>query len=292
MNQPVEIHEGPMGQDEFINGFVVPGKPVLLKGAIKSFHAFDAWDMDYFRALDNSKELNVKYGNVGDGQVKTMDIKSYVDLLDEFERSQGKTALPPYLHDVAIFNTFPELVHDIPDDIKNYFSAYYEERWWSYMQFFMSVTGHVTPLHFDTLMTNNTFFQVKGKKRFILIPWDQRESCYMKGWRWAEVNPSKPDLDKHRKFSQVEPQIVEIEGGDILFMPSGMLHQVETLSLSISFNIDWHSNKSVSRGLGSFVYGAPWKNIYYNMLIYMGLRFKVPEKVIYKYYRSYLGYIS
>ena len=267
MNPPIEIHDGPMVQDKFIGDFVEQGKPVLLKGAIKSFEAFEKWDMNYFRVLDNSRPLNVKYGNVGDGQVKSTDIGSYVQLLEDFERSEGKAELPPYLHDVAIFNTFPELIHDIPVDIRNYFSKYYEERWWSYMQFFMSVTGHVTPLHFDTLMTNNTFFQIKGKKRFILIPWDQREGCYMKGWRWAEVNPSQPDLNKHQKFSEVAAQVVDVEGGDILFMPSGMLHQVETLSLSISFNIDWHSNKSVSRGVSSFVHGAPWKNIYYNFVV-------------------------
>jgi Cupin-like domain len=193
---------------------------------------------------------------------------------------------------VAIFNTFPELVNDISHEVKNYFSSYYGQHWWSYMQFFMSVSGHVTPLHFDTLMTNNTFFQIKGKKRFILIPWDQRDCCYMKSWRWSDVDPSKPDLNKHIKFSEAQPQVVDVEGGDILFMPSGMLHCVETLSFSISFNIDWHSQKSVVRGVKSFMYGAPWKNVYYNMLIYSGLKFKVPEKVIYKYYRSYLGYIS
>jgi hypothetical protein len=81
MKSTIEIHDGAMPHNEFLQGYVKPGKPVLLKGAVKSSKAYRTWDMDYFRALDASKKLNVKYGNIGDGNVKTMDIRSYVNLL-------------------------------------------------------------------------------------------------------------------------------------------------------------------------------------------------------------------
>jgi hypothetical protein len=57
-----------------------------------------------------------------------------------------------------------------------------------------------------------------------------------------------------------------VEGGDILFMQPETLHHVETLEYSILFNIDWHSKKSVTKGLFSIFMGAPRKNIYYNFL--------------------------
>ncbi len=288
----IEIHDGPVPKEVFFGNYVKNGKPVLMKGALRSWKASKDWDLGYFKNLDYAKKLKVKYGNVDAGKTKTVSMGEYVEMLEEHERSKQSGSLPPYLHDVAIFHVYPELINDVAPFSEDYFSSFYKDRWWSYVQFFMSIKGHVTPLHFDTLMTNNTFYQIKGTKRFTLISWEQRENCYMKGWRWAEVNPAKPDLDKFKKFSSVSPITVDVEEGDILFMPCGTLHYVETLSYSISFNIDWHSKASVMKGLQSLVLGAPRKNIYYNFLIFLGLVFGIPEKFIYARYKSYLGYIT
>jgi hypothetical protein len=75
-------------------------------------------------------------------------------------------------------------------------------------------------------------------------------------------------------------------------MPAGTLHHVTNLSLSISFNIDWHTVDSARYGAASVLHGAPWKNGYYNLLSYSGLRFGMPERLVFRLYKSYLTYIS
>jgi hypothetical protein len=156
----------------------------------------------------------------------------------------------------------------------------------------MGPTGSLTPLHFDTLCTHNLFFQVVGKKKFILIPSSFRDNCYVYNWRWAKVNPQKIDDDTFPLFNDVEIIEVIVGPGDLLYIPPGMLHQVHGLSRSVSFNIDWHTKKSARHGVLSFFKGAPAKNAFYNSLIFSGLSLNIPSKYIFPFYKSYLNYVS
>jgi hypothetical protein len=44
--------------------------------------------------------------------------------------------------------------------------------------------------------------------------------------------------------------------------------------------------------LGAITKGMPVKNLYYNLLLTMGLVFKLPPQIIFKFYKSYLNYVS
>lgn len=277
----------------FLNEFVKKRKPVLLKGAVADWHASKHWDMEYFKHLPTDPLLVVKKASIVEGETEKMRLSDYVHLLEACSEPGAPATRPPYLHDVGLFSIIPELINDVSSPIiKNYLPTFYHENWWKYVQFFMSIKGHITPLHFDTLITHNLFFQVKGKKRFTLIDASQRNYCYMKKWRWAQVDPKNPALDKYPDYAKATPMVVEVEGGDILYMPAGMLHHVESLGFSISFNIDWHSPRSVLKGMFSRLQGSPGENLQYNFLMFMAICCKVPEKYIWPYYKSYLNYIS
>jgi len=86
--------------------------------------------------------------------------------------------------------------------------------------------------------------------------------------------------------------LARLSPGDVLYIPPKTLHQVHGLSASISFNIDWHTPKSSLEGSLSFLQGAPARNIYYNFLIFLGLSIKIPSETIFKYYKTYLNYVS
>jgi len=292
MNKELTVIQGAVSAKEFSN-LLKEGKPVLLKGAIKDWKACKTWDLSYFKELPNDKLFVVKGADLIDGETTKMKLKEYVSHLEKFIEGKSGKDRPPYLHDVGMFNIIPELVNDVSSEyIKEYLPKFYHKNWWKYVQFFMSVKGHVTPLHFDTLMTHNLFFQVKGTKRFTLIPWNQKDACYMKKWRWSEVDPNNPDFKRFEKYADVAPVVVDVEGGDILLMPTGTLHHVESTSFCISFNIDWHSKSSVLKGMYSYFQGAPKQNFMYNFYMFLAIWIKVPEKYIWSYYKSYLSYIS
>jgi Cupin-like domain len=285
---------GTIGHTEFYREFVQQRKPVIIRELTAGWRARD-WGLGYFRKLDEKPRLAVKMGNVADGRRQSISLAEYAEALEKYEaavRAGESPASPGYLHDVPIFRFFPALKEDVAPFPLPLIPRWYWHNWQNYAQFFMGPTGSVTQLHFDTLLTHNLFFHLAGRKRFILIPAQQRSLCYMHSWRWTRFDPSKPDYDTFPLAEQATPVAVELEPGDILFMPSGTLHHVTNLTFSISFNIDWHTADSARQGVASVLAGAPWKNGYYNLLLYLGLSLKVPARYVFPFYRPYLTYVS
>ncbi len=290
----IEIEES-INRDIFYKKYVNQNKPVVIRGETKKWKALD-WNTDYFKSNETGKKVSIKVGNVSEGKRELMLISDYVALLDEYEqkiKAGIEADKPGYLHDIPFFYMFPEYLKDIYPFPKELLPQWYWEKWQNYIQFFMGSTGSLTPLHFDTLMTNNLFFQVVGRKKFILIDIQHKKECYIHGWRWAKFDPQNPDYEKFPEAKGLEIKEAVLEPGDILYMPPGMLHQVHGLSQSISFNIDWHTPKSAFKGASTCLWkGAPLKNVYYNALLYAGLGLKVSEKRIFPLYKSYLNYVS
>jgi hypothetical protein len=279
---------------EFYHEFVQPGKPVVIEKLTEDWRARD-WTPGFLRGIGTGTRLAVKKGNVAAGRRVDVTLSEYIDSLESYEEQvlAGLAVEPPgYLHDVPLFRFFPELMADVDPFPLELLPSWYRVRWHEYTQHFVGPTGSVTPLHFDTLLTNNLFFHLAGRKRFILIPADQRNLCYPNGWRWAEFDPGEPDYERHPVARQVTPVTVVLEPGDVLYMPPGTLHHVTNLSMSRSFNIDWHTAESARRGIVSVLRGAPLKNGYYNLLSYLGLGLGVPERLVYRFYKSYLTYVS
>lgn len=282
-----------IGREEFYNSFVTRGRSVIIKNATSEWPALKHWDAAYFGKIGGDLKCAVKNGNVAKGQTSLISLRDYGNVVMKYESEKDPTApRPPYLHDVPIFHLIPQLNEDISPFPLHYLPKWYWDKAYQYIQFFMSANGSVTPLHFDTLYTHNLFFQVVGRKRFIIISADQVSKCYPYNWRWAAVDAQNPDFEKYPLFRDVSIQFADLGPGDILYLPTGTLHQVHSLSFSISFNIDWHTQNSVVKGLLSVFKGAPLDNFYYNALIAAGIIGRVPSNYIFKYYKSYLNYVS
>ena len=280
-------------REEFYKEFVNKSRPVVIKNMASSWKALD-WSKEYFKNLDTDIKVPVKTKDITKGNKEQILLSDYIGLLEEHENDQNNNGKPPamYLHDYPFFYQHKQFIKDIEPFPVELLPKWYSKNYENYIQFFMGGKNSLTPLHFDTLCTHNLFFQIMGKKKFILIPHDQKEDCYMDGWRWAKFDPSQPDYSIFPNSKNVESMEVVIEGGDILYIPSGMLHQVHGLSYSISFNIDWHTPSSAFKGIRSILKGAPLQNLYYNFLIFLGVTCKVSPKAIFKYYKSYLNYTS
>lgn len=280
---------------EFRRNFVKPRKPVLITGETENWNAVRAWDGKYFEEVAGDFQFAVKTGDVSAGQRLKMSLAEYTQLLEDYEQALEKdpsTPRPPYLHDVPIFLLLPQLRKDVEPFTAELFPRWYRKNWSSFVQFFMGSKNSLTPLHFDTLFTHNLFFQIKGEKVFYLVSPEDRAKCYMKSWRWASVDLENPDYEKYPLLKDVEVSKVTVRAGDMLYLPAGTLHQVRGLSSSISFNIDWHTRRSVTTGLFSGFKGAPSANVYYNFMVALGLYLGVPSRMIFPFYKSYLNYVS
>ncbi|WP_344350444.1 cupin-like domain-containing protein [Catellatospora coxensis] len=279
---------------EFFGEFVDKRRPVVIRGLTSEWRALD-WGLEYFRRFGDEKNLAVKLGNVAEGRRERVSLAGYSGALEQYEaalRGGEPADMPGYLHDVPLFRIFPSLIADVQPFPLQLFPEWYRENWQEYVQYFMGPTRSVTPLHFDTLLTNNLFFHLAGRKRFILVPADQRRLCYTHRWRWAKFDPADPDFEAFPLAKEATAVSVVLEPGEILYLPPGTLHHVTNLTLTMSFNIDWHTPASARLGVASVLQGAPMKNAYYNLLSYVGLGLGVPDRYIFPFYRSYLTYVS
>ena len=100
--------------------------------------------------------------------------------------------------------------------------------------------GTLTPLHRDD--TDNLFAQVWGQKTFTLAAPHHREAlgtwstAPQGGLDGCDFNPDAPDYDRFPKARDVTFMRVTLEAGDLLFLPEGWFHQVESVSTSLSVN--------------------------------------------------------
>lgn len=267
---------------------------VVYRNHITPWSAVKKWNPEYFSLKCPGVPITAKKFVDNEVIVRNMSMKEYVDLIDIFQHENGEAREKslPYCHDIPIFLLAKQLENDIGEFPIGILPNWYAKNWSRYVQFFMSTKGSVTPLHFDTLLTNNLFFQIKGNKRFTIIRHKDGKYCYRRGWRWYNVDPEFPDFQKYPEYAKADVGNVQVNAGDMFYMPPGELHHVRSLDNCISFNIDFHTIPSAIKSFNSIVKGMPKQNIYYNYLSLKALLNIGKREDIFERYKGYLNYVS
>jgi len=281
--------------DEFAAGYVARQRPVVVTGALARCPALSRWSFDYLRRVSGKRIVTLKQGLTDSGVSGLSTVKStlsgYLDRL-EADASATGSEKPPYLHDVPLLSVIADAADDLDGFPAGYFPDWYRSHWLQFAQFFLGPRYSLTPLHFDCLLTHNLFFQVTGRKRFILLAHDQLPLSYRYRWRWCAVDAENPDFERHPLYRNALVRECTVGPGDMLYMPPGMLHHVRSLDNALSFNVDWHTRDSALRGVAAIAQGMPLKNVYYNALIALALHTGISAPRILRWYRSYLNYVS
>ncbi|KAI8822143.1 uncharacterized protein EV422DRAFT_418574 [Fimicolochytrium jonesii] len=142
-------------------------------------------------------------------------------------------------------------------------------RSFSLARLWVSTTGCVTPLHYDKC--HGLLVQLYGRKRFIVFPRDDAGSLYLHNGITGPTHASRVRavdkifenaarlhrgdiaqeetiplqqqidnfLDSYPKVAKTTPYVIELDPGDILYTPPGYLHEVASLSGSVSVTIPW-----------------------------------------------------
>ncbi|WP_245316744.1 cupin-like domain-containing protein [Bradyrhizobium manausense] len=283
-----------ISERDFAENYVDPTRPVLLGGGCSDWAACKRWSPDYFDQVAGYLAVKVKTLESGRIEVSTWRLADYARFLIEQAPGAGPPsgAELPYCHDIPLLGMVQSLAEDCQPFPAAFLSPSYRQHWWRYSQFFMGPVGTVTPLHFDSLLSHNLFFQIYGAKRFTIIPPSQVVFCARRGWRWFDVDPEQPDYVSFPQYRQVTPVVVNVSAGDVLYMPPGTLHHVRSLSTSISFNIDWHTERSVLDALAQSSNGMPTEVVHYNAVAALAVIAKIPEAITFPLYQPYLSYVN
>lgn len=279
--------------DEFNSEFI-DTNVVIYKGHINNWPAVQRWSPDYFSNTCPDISITTKVFEENEIIVKQQLMREYVRLLDQYKILQqtDPNVVTPYCHDVPIFQLSEKLKDDVGSFPVEIMPPWYAEKWWQFAQFFMSSKHSVTPLHFDTLLTSNIFFQIQGRKLFTVYGPEDEKFCYRKKWRWFDVDPEDVDLQTHPKYGNTQSLAVLVEAGDMFYMPPGTIHHVRSLEDSISFNVDFHTQKSCIHSFKGVFKGMPVENLKFNLLCLRSLYLGDANGDLFQRYSKYLNYIS
>jgi lysine-specific demethylase 8 len=248
-------------------------KPLLVKGAVRAWPAWERWSFDNLAELRRADGSDVVHrfqnGLVEQGATRQpleLPVAPYLRELAQLGRQplpEDKGLLPyrrwkqlvmgerfhldwsymksfqadrVYLALWNILDEFPQLRRDFA--IRKLWPGW---RWtWEYV--FMGPAQTVTGLHYD--FPDNWFCQVRGTKEVIVIPPDQSpHMCqslkYDRGSTLSNVNISRLDEQpvESAAFAKAHGYYARVEAGDALFIPKRNWHAVVALEPSISLAV-------------------------------------------------------
>ena len=264
--------------DELVaqGGFHPRTRPLLVKGAVKQWPAWENWSFTEIADLkrpDGSEVVTTfQNGLVEQGVTRQPVVQPVAPYLRELEDTAAKiragwsqnTGLCPdrvwkglqpgeefhlkwdylnsfkpnrvYLAQWDILNEFPELREDF--EIRSLWKNW---RWtWEYV--FIGPANTVTGLHYD--FPNNWFCQVRGVKEFLLFPPENRPNmCPSQKYDWGatlsdiDISRLAEQPKESAAFAKTNGLYARCEPGDALFVPKQTWHCVVALEPSISLAV-------------------------------------------------------
>jgi len=231
--KPVDTVET-ISPKDFRENYLLPRKPLIIKGLTKSWPAREKWNIDYFKNIagdlevplyDNSKADPSKPVNSAAARMKMGD---YLDLI----RSQP-TELRIFLFN--IFKHRPELLKDL-ELPKELMGGIIE----SMPAMFFGGSNSVTFLHYDIDMPHLFHTHFGGRKQIILFDyeWKRRLYCIPNAtYALEDYDVLNPDFEKFPALKGVKGYELFLEHGDTLFMPRAMWHWMKYLDGSFSLTL-------------------------------------------------------
>ena len=248
LDRPVPVYDMRSGsREEFIERFVKPNTPVVLKGLSDVEH----WSIDWL--LRNYGDTNVLFTDLASG-------KHYEAPLRDID-SPGKSGEVPYLHNCGrVFDQYPHLIRDLGLDRLRPVEAD------SFAQQLFVGTKRGTGSAFHCAGNVNLFYQLEGSKRwtlvhpeymFLLYPYLSRRNWYQSSLVGLPgVDRDYADVPLFRYCPRVT---VDLQKGDVLLSPSWWYHAVENITeRSLAVATRWRDPAQLdSNRLYNFLYVSP-----------------------------------
>jgi histone arginine demethylase JMJD6 len=244
---PVDILVDP-DREIFERDYIVPAKPVLIRGAIRHWPAMSKWTHEYFADNFGSVEVYVHpKGRAGAGRrIALSDYIAYIERTTDpdplyLANWTFGDVCPSLLHDYFNPPIFERLEHRLPEHVRP------QWRW-----IFLGPAGSGTPLHVDVMYSSAWNAAITGRKRWLFYAPNQVRQLYQ-----GAVDCFAPDLSSFPLFEQARGLECVQEPGDLVFTPSGWWHQVynEVSGISVTENFINQAN------LGNVKLAAPYANL-------------------------------
>jgi ribosomal protein L16 Arg81 hydroxylase len=226
-----------LSPDDFVESFARPGKPVLIRGAAKSWQAIGKWTPRYLAERFPDRCLPL----VDPESQLRHRMATFAEVAEAIETNSRHTVK---------FSNFLHLHPEAEEDFDLSLIDRYKGVWHlgNTRQLFVAGQGTDTGMHAE--MANVSFVQIQGRKRWLLLPeeWSpvinpqvDRQPYFL-----AQEDLVYPrDLEGDEVFSRLEFTEVILEPGDLFFNPAFNWHYVENLTATIGVGFRWTPLRSL-----------------------------------------------
>jgi hypothetical protein len=202
-------------------------KPFLFRGAAKNWECIHQWDAEFFRRKMGDYLLDIEYDLGFSNNDKVIHNTDLASLIEVMKRDKGT-----YLRFCTIIEQRPELKSDLNTEFIRKFkhSDSLEEYF-----LFMGEANSTTGLHSE--VTETLTIQIKGKKKWILFPPEERIFFNPLAKRYNHfltyANPEEINDEKFPLLRYAKRYEVVLEPGDVLWFPAFYWHYVRNVTSSI-----------------------------------------------------------
>jgi lysine-specific demethylase 8 len=223
---------------EFRRAFERPRRPAVLTGVMDSWPAMGRWSPEYFAehladrtmAVSTSEEDLPDDGPITPAQLLKMRVVKMP--MGEYLEKMAARDRRFYASGVPLRPFLPALLDDLEVPAYREVGASGSPRMWM-------GSGAIGPLHYDA--TANLHGIVYGAKRFRLfsprqLPLLYPCSMFSKIPSMSRASLSAPDYARFPRLRRARPTVVDLGPGDMIFIPPGWWHQVDTPDPTISID--------------------------------------------------------
>lgn len=232
-------------------------EPVVFRGLAATWLPADTTSelrmLDWLEQLVGHRTVPISIGLPGDaGFVGTARVdrgrsvpttfsgqRPFPAVADEMRRElQSRTGHALYMQSVEVGKVLPELLPYLKLGLDD---CPYTGHWRAWI----GTGDHRVNVHYDG--DENFFCMLAGRKRFSIAPFDAIADLYVGpldgpfGPPASLVDPLRPDLTRFPRFANLERQwsVVELEPGDVLYLPAHWWHYVESFGFNVAANYWW-----------------------------------------------------
>jgi len=258
------------------------GRPLVIKGAFARPELCEQWTPAYLGAAAGDKQVLAYVSADGrfpggrgpyDDKVHRAVEMSMRECIERMSSEQHPPILAEgercYLYQ-ANASLFGDLLQALPDP------AQVPTRWSAtgkvIKNLWISSAGNITPLHHDYV--ENILLQVNGVKRVLLWGPEQYDLLYVTPFgephdRQSPIDVNDADLEKYPRFAEASALEAVLGPGDMLYLPLGWFHHIETEEMAVSINYWW----PLQAPEGGFDITQLWKTLLFQLLVpFYGIR--------------------
>ncbi|EDO37253.1 predicted protein [Nematostella vectensis] len=223
----VDAVSKPPSPHEFFNNYVIPGKPLLFKGAAKALPAYKLWTDEYLSSKFGDLRMEVEEGKKENRSWGTFNfkLKEFINKYKKEDIYMVESLQKPMREDYMLLHSLAcGGFTNVLQDAVMWFSS----------------GGTKSVLHYDSLENINCLFS--GNKNFVMIDKKYMNMTHIdrKDGSFSNVDVERVDMQKYPGLGKVPWMNASMEEGDCMYIPWRWVHQVQSFGpRNLAVNIWW-----------------------------------------------------